>query len=393
MLRVGASEASLQGAVTNYSNPIANGTYAIRIHTQDFASMSPSAKAEGDVLLSGKLHYQAVANEPAIRNVSIDGRIASDLLRAAASGRRVELRNLQGEYRLANGNLVLRNVAVETLDGRIVADGEMNRLDSTPDSRFHASLQGISLREVQRTAGTQLSAAAISGQIGGTAEAAWKGSIQNIRARSDLSLRAEASSTANPKAEQVPVTGNVHASYDGRRQTIHLQDTVIKVPTATVTAQGTISDRSSLQVQLVANDLHQLELLAASFLAGGNPPPAVSGKATVNAVVQGSLKKPSISAQLNAQDLRVQGSEWKSASLGLRANPSELNVDNGKLVNAQQGQATFSATVELHNWVYQPSDRIQARLNAQQFRIADLQQVANQHYPVSGVLNAKIAVN
>ena len=100
-----------------------------------------------------------------------------------------------------------------------------------------------------------------------------------------------------------------------------------------------------------------------------------------------------ISAQLNAQDLRVQGSEWKSASLGLRANPTELNVDNGKLVNAQQGQATFSAAVKLHNWAYQPSDRIQARLNAQQFRIADLQQLANQQYPVSGVLNAKLAVD
>ena len=393
VLRVGASEASLQAEVTNYSSPIANGAYAIRIHAQDFASMSPSAKADGDVLLTGKLHYQAVANEPALRNVSIDGRIASDVLRAAASGKRVELRKLQGEYRLANGNLVLRNVAVDTFGGRIVADGEMNHLDSTSNSRFHASLQGISLREVQRTMGAQLSGAAISGQIGGTAEAVWKGSIQNIRARSDLSLRAEASSTANPGAEQVPVTGNVHVAYDGQHQTIQLQDTVIKVPSATVTAQGTISDRSSLQVQLVANDLHQLELLAASFRSGGSPPPAVSGKATVNAMVQGSVKKPSISAQLNAQDLRVQGSEWKSASLGLRANPSELNVDNGKLVNAQQGQATFSATVKLHNWAYQPSDRIQARLNAQQLRIADLQQVANQHYPVSGVLNAKLSVD
>jgi len=392
-LRVGGSEVSLQAEVTNYSNPIANGAYAIRIHAQDFASMSPSAKAEGDVLLSGKLHYQAVGNESAIRSVSIDGRIASDALLAAASGKRVELRKLQGEYRLANGNLILRSISVDTFGGRIVADGEMNHLESTRDSRFHASLQGISLREVQRTAGTQLSGAAISGQIGGTAEAAWKGSIQDMRARSDLSLRAVATSTANPKAEQVPVTGDIHVMYDGRRQSIQVQDTVIKMPTASVTAQGTISDRSSLQIQMVANDLHQLELLAASFRSGQNPPPAVSGKATVDAVVQGSLKKPTISAQLNAQDLRVQGSEWKSASLGLRANPSELNVDNGKLVNAQQGQATFSATVKLHNWAYQPSDRIQARLNAQQFSIADLQQLANQHYPVSGVMNAKLVLD
>ena len=393
MLRVGASEVSLQAEVTNYSNPIANGIYAIRIRTQDFASMSPDGKAEGDVLLSGKLHYQVVANEPAIRNILIDGRIASDALRVAASGKRVDLRNLQGEYRLAGGNLILRNFAVDTFGGRVVADGEMNHLDSTADSRFHASLQGISLREVQRAAGTQVSGAAISGQIGGTAEAAWKGSIKTLRARSDLSLRAEASSTSNPKAEEVPVTGSVHVMYDGHRQSVQVEDSVIKLPTASVIARGTISDHSSLQVQMVADDLHQLSSIAASFRSGENPPPAISGKATLNAVVQGSVKKPTISAQLNAQDLRVQGSEWKSASLGLRVNPSELTVDNGKLVNAQQGQATFNATVKLHNWAYRPSDRIQAHLNAQQFRIADLQQLANQHYPVSGVLNAKMTVD
>jgi translocation and assembly module TamB len=392
-LRLGSSEMSLKAQLTEYSNPIINGTYAIRIHAQDFGQMTPSAKVEGDVLLNGRMHYQAVASEPAIRNVSIDGRIASDSLRTTASGKRVDLRKLEGEYRLANGNLILRNVAVDTLGGRIMADGDMNHLESTPDSRFHASVQGISLREVQRTVGTELSSAAITGRIGGTAEAAWKGSIQNLRARSDLSLRAEASSTANPTAQQVPVTGNVHLAYDGPRQSVQLHDTVIKISAASVTAQGTISEHSSLQIQLVADDLHQLQLIASSFLPEQNQLPAVSGKATVNAVVQGSLTKPTISAQLNAQDLRVQGSEWKSASLGLRANPSELNVDNGKLVNAQQGQATFSASIRLHNWVYQPSDRIQARINAQQVRIADLQQLANQHYPVSGLLNARLAVD
>jgi translocation and assembly module TamB len=392
-LHVGSSSLILQAQVADYSNPIADGTYQLLIHAQDFAQMSPTAKAQGDVSLNGKLHYQAVGNQPALRSVSIDGHLASAALAAAASGKRVELRQLEGEYRLANGNLIVSNLKVDTFGGRLTASAEMNHLDATPDSHVHASLQDVSLRALQQALGAQtLHSAALSGRLAGKAEAVWKGGVQNLRAHSDLTIRAQAKSAANPSADEVPLNGTVHVGYDGPRQSIELHDTVLKIPSANVTAQGTISDHSSLRVQLIADDLHQLEQLATSF-SSAKSPPAVSGKATVNAVVQGSLKKPTVTAQLNATNLQVQGSEWSNASLAMRANPSELKVENGRLTNARQGQASFSATLKLHNWSYQPSDRIQARLDAQQFRIADLQQLANQHYPVSGILSAKLALD
>src|SRR4051794_34702702 len=127
-LRVAASYISLQAQVADYSNPVADGNYQIRIHTQDFAEFSPSAKAQGDVSLTGKLHYQTVADQPLLRNVSVVGRIASDVLAAAASGRRVELRKLEGQYQLADGNFRLSNLSVDSLGGRLVANAEMNHL-------------------------------------------------------------------------------------------------------------------------------------------------------------------------------------------------------------------------------------------------------------------------
>lgn len=391
-VRVGGSDLSFHGDVANYSNPVANGTYAIRIHTQDFAQMLQSAQADGDIFLTGQLHYEAQPNEPALKSVAINGHIASEALMAAMSGKRIELKKLEGEYQLANGNLIIRKVDADTLGGRISADGEINGLDATQDARFHAVLRDISLTAIQRTAATApIPAATISGRVAGTAEAAWKGSIANLQARSDLAVKAEAASRANARSEQVPVTGSIHVRYDGARQSVELNDTAVTIPTASLTAKGTVSDRSNLQLNVVAEDLHQLELIADTFRAGQNPPPAVSGRAALKATVQGSMKRPTISAQFNAEDVRVQGSAWKSASLTLRANPSELQVENGRLVNANQGQASFSANVKLHNWSYSPSDRIQAELNAQQFRITDLQQLANQNYPVSGELSAKLA--
>src|SRR5215470_17079628 len=96
VLRVGGSNIVLQAQVANYSNPVADGTYQIRIHTQDFAQFSPSARPEGDVTLAGTLRYQAVANQTLLRSVSVDGRIASEALSAAVSGRKLDVQKLQG---------------------------------------------------------------------------------------------------------------------------------------------------------------------------------------------------------------------------------------------------------------------------------------------------------
>lgn len=390
-LNVGSSEINLKAQLTNYSNPLADGEYRIQIHTQDFAAMSPSLSPSGDVSVNGKLHYQAVANQPLMKSVSVDGQVASNLLMAVASGRRVEARNLQGSYRLAGGNLEIPNISLESLGGKVTATATMKHLDATPESIIHAALNNISLKAIQHLAGQKgPSSAAVSGTITGKADAAWKGSVSNLRAHSDLFIRAQASSQSNPSAREVPVNGSLHVAYDGPRQTIEVHDTTFRIPSATLTAQGVASDHSNLQLQVVASDLHQLASLAASFNPSQSAPPAVSGSATLNAVVHGSMKKPQISAQLEAQNLQVEGSEWKTAKVAMHAEPSQITIDNASLVSAQQGQVTLSARVGLHDWSYQPSRPIMARLNAQQLRLSDLQRLAKQQYPVSGDLSANV---
>ncbi len=393
VLHVGSSDITLQAQVTNYSSPIADGSYQIRIHTQDFSDLSPSAKASGDVSLTGKLHYQSIANQPMLRSVSVDGRIASQLLTAVASGRRADLRDLEGQYQLSNGNLRVSDVRVESLGGRLTLNAEMNHLDTTPESRIRASLQSISLRALQQLSGAQQpSTAALYGTISGNAEASWKGSIDKLKARSDLSVRAKAESKSNPSAKEVPLNGAIHAAYDGATGAVELRDTALRMPSANLTAQGTISNHSSLQINLVADDLHALAAIASSFRSAQSSTPALSGKATLNATVQGSMKKPSVDAQLNAQDLQVEGSQWRSTTMSLHADPSQFTLQNGSLINAQRGKATFSASAKLHNWSYDPNDAVQARLDAQQIRIVDLLQAANQHYPVSGEVTAHLSL-
>jgi len=393
VLRLGSSAVTLHAAVSNYSNPLADGDYQIQIHTQDFAAMSPQAAPAGDIALTGKLHYQAVGTQSLLRNISINGHLASELLSAASSGNRVELRRLQGTYQLAGANLEVSELAMESLGGRITANAEIKHLDTTPESQIQAALHSISLRALQRALRTQgINGATLSGSLGGKAEVSWKGSITSLRAHSDLTVQALASSKSNPTESSVPVDGAIHVSYDGARQTISLRDTTLRIPSAILTAQGTISNDSSLQIQVTANDLHQLAAIASSFRSSQTEVPAVSGSATLHALVSGSMKKPSVSAQLNARNLQVEGSQWTAAKLEMRANPSEFAVQSGSLINAQQGQATFSASVGLRNWSYQDANRIEAHLDVQRIRIADLQRLANEHYPISGDFSAKVSL-
>jgi len=393
-LKVGESVMQMRAEIANYSNPVATGDYQIQIHTQDFASFSPSTKPAGDITLAGTLHYQATGNEPLMRAVAIDGRVASEALAAFASGNRVDVRKLQGTYQLANGRLQVKDFSAESLGGRITAGAEMKDLDTTPDARVQAALHDISLSALQRVAGQKPSnTATVAGRLNGTAEAGWKGSIDNLKAKLDLTIKAVASGNGNPSSSEVPVNGLIHATYDGKSQTVALRDTSLQIPSATLTANGEVSDRSSLAIQLVARDLHQLALIASSFQSGQETVPAVSGAATLHAVVRGSMKKPSITGQLSAQNLQVEGSQWSSVKMDLAARPSQFSIRNGSLVNAQQGQASFSANVGLRNWTYEPSSPIQATLNAQRLRVSELLQLAKRPYPVSGDLSAKISVS
>jgi translocation and assembly module TamB len=104
------------------------------------------------------------------------------------------------------------------------------------------------------------------------------------------------------------------------------------------------------------------------------------------------LKQPTVAAQLNAQNLQVEGSEWKSVGLEMQVSPSALSIKNGSLVGAQGGHATFSANVALRDWTYQSEDAIAANMDVQRIHIADLERLANRPLPISGDLSGRFSI-
>jgi translocation and assembly module TamB len=388
MLNLGSSTLTLQSQVINYVNPVVNGKYAIQIHTQDFAGFSPAIAPTGDVSLTGNLRYQSIANQPWLRNVSIDGQLASEALTAIASSHRVALQKLQGSYQLADGNLKLTGVRIETLGGRITGEALIAHLDGATDAKIETSLSNISVKSLQRVfARQQFDGATVAGTIGGRTVLSWKGTINNLRAHVDLNLRAHAGKSST--ATEIPVNGAIHASYDAPSETIELHDTSLTIPSVALTAQGKVSRNSNLQLQMNADDLHQLASLASSF-GTQNAIPAISGSAVLTATIRGSSKKPEITAQLRGTNLYVEGSEWPHLQVSLLANPSQIVIQSASLVDSHRGRANLNGSIDLRKWSYDPADSIQANLDMQHLGIAELLQLANQRYPVTGDLSAKL---
>lgn len=393
VVRVGSSVIAAKGDVANFSNPIVAGNYDIRVHTQDFASMSLSVQPAGDVHVAGTIHYQNNPKESFLRGLVINGDLDSDGLSALSPSGKLELSKVKAHYDLANANLRAKGIEADALGGRITAEAEMQNIDTTQVSRVRATIHNVSLRALQQSVrGAQLKQVAVTGTLDGTAEAGWTGSITNIRARSDLTVRADAKSSSGSSAS-VPADGVIHAAYDAPSDTLTVRQSSLRAASLTLTADGEISQHSKLQIHAQADDLHQLMALASSFSASQPAPLAVSGSAGLDATLRGTVRNPQASGQMNAQNLQVQGSTWKAAALSFTATPAQFTVSNGSIVNASQGRAAFEAKVTLHNWTYSPQNPIHANLSVQRLSITDLQHLANLQYPVSGDLSAHISLD
>jgi translocation and assembly module TamB len=394
VLKVGSSALSLQADITDYNNPTMDGRYDIRIHTQDFSAMTHPVASAGDVSLSGSMHYQSSSVQPMLRRISIHGQMNSDELAAAAPEGRFNLRRLQGRYQLVNGTFQAHDVNFETLGGRIFADVEVKNLDTTPESRVQATVRGISVQDAQHVLrSAEAKRVRLLSRLDGILDASWAGSLNHLRARADLTLKAASARDVGPTGNAMPLDGSIHASYDGVRNIVTLNATSLHIPSATVALQGELSNRSNLRIQASSNDLHQLAALLSATQGALHSPLEIAGAASLQGSMRGSLQNPQLWAQFSAQNLQVQGSAWSNATFGVEVTSSQISLQNAVLVSAHQGRASISGKVGLQRWSYLPANPIVVNLSVQRLSVADLLRLANVHYPVSGNLSADIALH
>ncbi len=385
VLKVASSRVDLNGNITNFGNPKAEAHYKVLIHTQDFQPMvSSTSSAAGDVVLDGSLRYQNVPGQPLLHNVLLEGKLQSQELQVVTPQAHLPVRSIRSNYRLAGGNVEATAFSADLLGGHLLAEFHMLNADTAAStSRFHADIRGVSLGVIRRSAlDPQIRTAPLNGTIDAGADGGWTGDIKNLKAKSDISMKA-AVAKDNSGASAVPMNAMVHLNYDGPKNIIALNNTYFHTAKTAVDVNGALGDHSNLRIEARASDLTEFVLLASAL---GEKSPALGGSANVSAVVSGSLQFPEIKAQIAAQNLQVQSGRFRTLQMTLNADPSHASIQNGSLVALPKGQANFSGEVALAGWKYSPSSHFVAKVAVRQMQVKQLVQLAGKDLPVEGNL-------
>ena len=225
--------------------------------------------------------------------------------------------------------------------------------------------------------------------------AAWGKTTDDMVAHADATVDGKLSGTpAGGGAPTVlPLDSAIHGIYTAANQQIALNQSYLHTPQTSLTMNGVMSDHSKLALKLQANDLHELETVADLFQtpAPGQPvqPLGLAGTATFDGNLDGSTAAPHLTGQLQAANVHVHGTEWRSIRTGVDVSPSMAKLDNALLQFVPQGRISLTASAGLNKWAFSETSPLQVNLDASQLNIADLTKIAGAEVPVTGV----VAVN
>jgi translocation and assembly module TamB len=398
-LHSGASAVAFTGTFDDFDNP--------RVATVFHASVDASALRRllnipqlpmGMAELDGHAEYAFRPNQPALNAITVNGTLRSDrleLLVPSVQTRtvRAELGAVRAVYALVNGDAEVRSLSASLLSGRVDAQATVRDLAGEQVGAAQVKLYGISLGALKDLFGTS---AEDDLTIGGTVQAAgsasWKRSLRNLQVKADASVNAAVGSKQS--SEGFPVTGELHGSFQNSDQTLTLTQSYFRTSQSILTLDGSMGQRSQINLALNAGDLHEMETIARIFLSPARPL-GLYGSATFTGVLAGPTSEPRLTGELSSTNLRLRATDWRLLRAHLDMSPSGLEIKGGQLEPASpkgavQGNIALSGRAELKHWNFTTASRFQLTLNARRLDAAQLERLAGAPTRVSGTVNAEL---
>jgi len=397
VLRSGNSTFSVEATVENYSSPKIAAQYNAVLDTGEFRRiMKNPTLPVGLINLGGTVQYATQPSVPLMQGIVVKGTLESRLLQVNTPQFRGNIQNIGADYSLMNGNAVVNEMHAALLGGEL--RGSLTMQDVTGNSRSHlqATLRNISLAQARALANsTAAKNIAITGALSANADATWGKTFDDLVAKANATLDASVRSTESSAA--MPVNGVVHAAYSAPTKRITLNQSYIRTPQTAINLNGTVSNRSALQVQVHSNDLHEVETLADMFQAQTPGKPATPlnlyGTASFNGNVTGSTSAPHLTGQLIANNLRLKGSAWKTVRTNVDMSPSQASLKNAQLIPADRGRIDINLRTSLAHWSFTSESQFTASMNASQLNVGNLASAAGVQTPIEGTLAAKVQVH
>ena len=386
------SQVLLTATLQDYSHPQVQAHYDATLDASQFRKIleNPSVPV-GLIRASGTVDYQEIANRSLIDTVVVKGDLNSKQLDVQTPDLRSQIRDIAAHYTLENGDATLADFRASLLGGVVTGTGKMSNIDGASHSKFNASLRGIRLADVNHAMKSSAVPRniALAGVLNADANAAWGKTFDDVVAHADASMHASVSKSTS---QVIPVESAIHGTYTGGNQELALRQSYLRTPQSTLTMNGVVSQRSSLDVKFQSNNLAELETIADLFTTPTRPL-GLAGTAQFEGTVRGSTSAPHLTGQLTASQFKVNGTEWRVLRTNVDVSPSLASLLHADLEPVSHGKITFDASAGLHKWAFTDTSPLQVDLNASQLDIQDLVKLSGQQVPVTGTLAANMQVH
>jgi translocation and assembly module TamB len=387
------SQLILTATLQDYSHPRVQAHYDALVDAGQLRRIlqNPSLPV-GLIRATGTVNYQEIAGRSLLDTVIVQGDLHSIKLGVQTPALRSQIRDIAAHYSLENGDATLQDFRAGLFGGELTSKGRMTGIDGNTRSNFSASVRGIQLNDVNRalTSSAVPRNVALSGVLNAEANAAWGKTFSDLVAHVDSALQAKVSRTG--AAQVIPVDSAIHGAYTGGNQELALKQSYLRTPQSTLTMNGVVSRRSSLDVKFQSNNLGELETVADLFRAPGQPL-GLAGTALFQGTVRGSTSAPHLTGQLTASQFRFNGTEWRVLRTDVDVSPSLASLQHADLEPASHGKITFNASTGLRKWAFTETSPLQLDLNASQLDVQDLVKLSGQKVPVTGTLAASMQLH
>ena len=259
-----ASQLVLTATVQDYSHPQVQAQYAATLDGSQFKRiLQNSSVPAGSVRASGSINYQQAANRSFLDTVLVSGDLTSKQLDVQTPTLRSQIRNIAAHYTLENGDATLKDLRASLLGGELTSSGKMSSIAGNAHSKFNAQLRGIQLAAVNGALKSSAMPKGVSlgGVLNAEANAAWGKTFDDLVAHADASVNGKVSGNA----QVIPLESAIHGTYTGRNQEVAFQQSFLRTPQSTLTMNGVVSQRSSLDLKFQSNNLSELETVADVF--------------------------------------------------------------------------------------------------------------------------------
>jgi translocation and assembly module TamB len=393
------SHISLYAAVENYSDPHISGRYAAAISTAEVAQVLQQPNLPtGNVSAAGTIDYQSAPGQSFLESARLDGTLISSELALHLRQFTASAKALRANYSIERGVLKIANIRGDVLGGKLTVTSSQIALTGNTASHLSAALTAVSLADVRRALpSAPYDRLSFAGRADVSARLSWSGDFRDLVVDAHAKLYAPPGQQLSPGT--IPLNGAIQVAYNKALDRASLGHSKLRIGETTVSATGILSRHSNLMLAISAGDLHQLSELAGEVAAAarskGSAPlhlPNIDGNARFSGRAYGSLKNPQVTGHLAGRDIQFESTHWRAIETNLALSRSRAAVSNGVLALQPRGRIRVDGSVGLQDWSLTPSSAVSLRATAADLQIAQMQALADRHYPVTGTASAQLSV-